>query len=57
MSHRSIAQELSQPMFLIEHIFHLLKSNGLLEYAESLGGGLHLDAFWVSPELKRKPEF
>lgn len=56
MSHRRIAQELSQPTFLIEHIFRVLESNGLIKYAESIGGGLHMDVFWVSPELRRKLE-
>jgi hypothetical protein len=53
MSHRGIAQELQQKPFLIEHIFRLLGSRGLIKYAESIGGGLHMDAFWVSPELRR----
>jgi hypothetical protein len=39
-----------------EHVFRLLESNGLITYAESIGGGLHMDVFWVSPELKRKLE-
>jgi hypothetical protein len=56
MSHRGIAQELNRPTFLIEHVFRLLGSNGLIKYGESIGGGLHMDVFWVSPELKRKLE-
>ncbi len=56
MSHRGIAQELNQPTFLVEHVFRLLESNGLIKYAESIGGGLHMDVLWVSPELKRKLE-
>jgi len=55
-SHRGIAQELEQPPFLIEHIFRVLGSHGLIKYAESMGGGLHMDAYWVSPELKRNLE-
>jgi len=55
-SHRAIAQELKQPTFLIEHIFRLLESNGLIKYAESMGGGIHMDVVWVSPELRRKLE-
>src|SRR5262249_11150936 len=56
MSHRGIAQELQQPPFLIEHIFRLLGSNGLIKFAESSGGGLHMDVFWVSPQLRRNLE-
>ena len=56
MSHRGIAQELNQPTFLIEHVFRLLESNGFIKYGESIGGGLHMDVFWVSPELRRKLE-
>lgn len=56
MSHRGIAQELSQPTFLIEHVFRVLELNGLIKYAESHGGGLHMDVMWVSPELRRKLE-
>jgi len=56
MGHRGVAQELNQPTFLIEHVFRLLGSNGLIKYGESIGGGLHMDVVWVSPELKRKLE-
>jgi hypothetical protein len=56
MYHREIAQKLNQPTFLIEHVFRLLESNGLIGCGESIGGGLHLNVLWVSPELKRKLE-
>lgn len=56
MGHRGIAQELNQPTFLIEHIFRLLESNGLVKCAQSISGGLHMSVSWVSPELKRKLE-
>ena len=55
-SHRSIARDLNQPVFLIEHVFRAFASNGLIKYAESVGGGLHMDVCWVSPELRRKLE-
>jgi hypothetical protein len=56
MSHRGIARRLNQPVFLIEHVFRLLESKSLIKYAESKGGGIHLDAFWVSPQLRRNLE-
>jgi hypothetical protein len=56
MSHRGIAHELQQPPFLIEQIFRVLGSNGLIKYSQSIGGGLHMDVFWVSPELRRNLE-
>jgi len=56
VSHRGVAQELNQPTFLDEHVFRRLESNGLIKWGESLHGGLHMDVFWVLPELKRKLE-
>ncbi len=54
MNNRSMAQTLNQPLRVIEHIFEALQHNGLIKYAESIGGGLHMDVYWVSPELRRQ---
>jgi hypothetical protein len=51
-----VAKELNQPIRIIEHIFESLESNRLIKYATSIGGGLHMDVYWVSPELRRKLE-
>jgi len=56
MSHRGIAEQLKKPVFLIEQAFRLLESHSLIKYAESIGGGLHMDVVWVSPELRGKLE-
>jgi hypothetical protein len=56
ISNRSVAQSLNLPLRIVEHIFESLKHNGLIKYAESIGGGLHMDVYWVSPELRRQLE-
>ncbi len=56
MNNRSMAQALELPLRVVEHIFEAFQHNGLIKYAESKGGGLHMDVFWVSPELRRKLE-
>ena len=56
MNSRFMAQTLGQPLPLIEHIFRSLESNSLIKYSESIGGGLHMDVYSVSPELRRKLE-
>lgn len=55
-SNNAVAQELGQPIRIIEHIFEVLQDRGLIKYSESKGGGLHMDVHWFSPELKRKLE-
>jgi hypothetical protein len=52
----TVAKELNQPIRIIEHIFEILEQKGLIKYAQSMGGGLHMDVYWVSPELRRKLE-
>ena len=56
MNNCSMAQSLDLPLRVVEHVFEAFKHNGLIKYAESIGGGLHMDVFWVSPELRRKLE-
>ena len=56
MSNRSMAQALNLPLRVVEHIFEAFQHNGLIKYAESIGGGLHMDVHWVSPELRRQLE-
>ena len=53
---QQVAQELNQPIGIVEHVFESLAHNGLIKYAESMGGGLHMHVYWVSPELRRKLE-
>jgi hypothetical protein len=55
-NNHAVAQELGQSIMLIEHIFASLKQKGLIKYAESIGVGLHMDIYWISPELRRKVE-
>jgi hypothetical protein len=55
-NNNAVAQELDQSIMIIEHIFASMQKNGLIKYAESFGGGLHMDIYWVSPELRRKVE-
>lgn len=55
-NNHAVAQELDQPIMVIEHIFGSMQKNGLIKYAESIGGGLHMDIYWMSPELRRKVE-
>ena len=53
----SETQALNLPLRIVEHIyFESLKHSGLIKYGESIGGGLHMDVYWVSPELRRKLE-
>jgi hypothetical protein len=56
MNNRSVAQALKLPLRIVEHIFESFQHNGFIKYAESIGGGLHMDVYWVSPELRRKLE-
>jgi hypothetical protein len=56
MSNRALAPALNQPNRLIEHILESLAHNGYIKYAASMGGGLHMDVYWVSPELRRMLE-
>ena len=53
---RSVAQDLKQPVLLMEHVFREFAASGFIKYAESIGGGLHMDVYWVSPELRRNLE-
>jgi hypothetical protein len=55
-SKHSVAGELKQPPFVIEHIFEALASDGLIRYTTSIVGDLLMDVCWVSPELGRKLE-
>jgi hypothetical protein len=56
MDNRSMAQALDLPLRVVEHILEAFQHNGLIKYSESMGGGLHMDVYWVSPELRRKLE-
>ena len=56
MNNRLVAQALNLPLRVTEHIFEALQHNGMIKYAESIGGGLHMDVHWVSPELRRQLE-
>jgi hypothetical protein len=56
VSNLSVAQALSQPIRIVEHIFESLESNELIKYSTSKGGGLRMEVYWVSPELRRKLE-
>jgi hypothetical protein len=56
MTNTSVAQALRQPIRIVEHIFESLKHNGLIKYATSFGGDLHMDVYVVSPELRRMLE-
>jgi hypothetical protein len=51
-SNCSVAQQLSQPMRIIDHILESLKHNGLIKSSETMDGTIHV--YWVSPELRRK---
>lgn len=53
-NNNAVAQELEQSITIVEHIFASMQSSGLIKYAESIGGGLHMDIYWISPELRRK---
>ena len=52
-TNNAVAQELDQSITVIEHIFASMQNNGLIRYTESIGGGLHMDIYWISPELRR----
>jgi len=56
MTNTGVAQALCQPIRIIEHIFESLEYNGLIKYATSHGGGLQMDVYSVSPELRRRLE-
>jgi hypothetical protein len=53
-NNNAVAQELDQSITVVEHIFASMQSNGLIKYDESIGGGLQMDIYWTSPELRRK---
>lgn len=55
-SKHSVAGELKQPLFIVEHILTILASNNLIKYSTSMGGDIFMDVYWVSPELRRKLE-
>jgi hypothetical protein len=55
-SNRGVAQELNQPIRIVEHVFESLAHSGLIKYTELMGGGLHMSVHWISPELRRKLE-
>jgi hypothetical protein len=56
-SNTGVAQALSQPIRIIEHIFESLEHHGLIKFQTSHGGGgLDMYVYWVSPELRRKLE-
>jgi hypothetical protein len=53
--HRSnftIAQQLSKPIRIVDHILETFKYNGVLRSSQTLDGQIHVN--WISPELKRK---
>ena len=56
MNNRSMAQALNLPLRITDHIFESFEYNGLIRYSESIGGGLHMNVYWVSPELRRELE-
>jgi hypothetical protein len=56
MTNRSIARALNLSLRVVEHILEVFQRNGVIKYAESIGGGLHMDVYWVSPELRRQLE-
>jgi len=50
----AVADELHQPILIVDHIFEALKYNGQIRYSQTLNGQIHVH--WVSPELRRKLE-
>jgi hypothetical protein len=56
MTNTGMAEALSQPIRIVEHIFESLQHNGLIKYATSFGGGLQMAVYSVAPELRRKLE-
>lgn len=52
----SIAEELDQPSFMIEHILKVMGEKNLINYGTSRAGGLYMYVHSVSPELRRKLE-
>lgn len=48
----SIAQELSQPIIIVDHVLETFKQNNLIRCSQTLGGTIHI--FWASAELKRR---
>jgi TIR domain len=53
-SKHSIANELQQPRFIVEHLLEEFENKGLIKVAKSIGGDLFMDVWWVSPELRRR---
>lgn len=56
MNNHGVAEALGMPIRIAEHILESLEGNGLIKFSKSIGGGLHLDVYWVSPELRRELE-
>jgi len=55
-NNHSMAHALQLPLRVVDHIFEAFQHNGFIKYGESFAGGLHMDVYWVSPELRRKLE-
>jgi len=49
----SIIRATGQPQLLVNHFLEDLANQGLCRISKSMGGGLHIHVFGVSPELKR----
>lgn len=54
-SNHAIADELKQPIVIVDHIFQSMEHNGFVKYYDS-NSGFYMDVYWVSPELRRKLE-
>jgi len=50
---KSLTSNLKQPMMIVNHILYYLESRGFINISESLGGGVHIHIYNLSPELKR----
>lgn len=49
-----IAERLTLPIRVVDHVLYLLEARRLIRSVKSSGGGLHIDVMTVSPELRRK---
>ena len=54
-SNHAIADELKQPIVIVDHVYQSMEHNGLVKYHDS-NSGFYMDVYWVSPELRRKLE-
>lgn len=53
MDNLSISASLNQPQMIVDHILDVLANKGLIKVSKTMGGGVHIFIFYVSPELKR----